>query len=66
MSAEQGPARFKNGDPVMQNCIFCNAPLEPAGTLGARVKCPEPECGYIFKVTVYDDTPAAIRKPDGE
>ena len=50
----------------MQNCIFCNAPLEPAGTLGARVKCPEPECGYIFKVTVYDDTPAAIRKPDGE
>ena len=47
----------------MLNCSFCNAPLDPPGTLGQKVKCPEADCGYVYKITVYGEAPASVRSP---
>jgi len=49
---------FKNGDKVLDSCLFCGGTFEEPETLGTKIICPsesEGGCGAIYKVSMYNE-----------
>lgn len=60
---------FENGDLCILGCVFCQTVFEEAQALGAVIKCPNPDCPYIFSVRRHEPeaeaAPKMIGKPEG-
>jgi len=49
---------YKNGDKVLQSCIFCGADFEESQKLGSKIECPSEDeggCEQVYRVSMYSE-----------